>query len=148
MHNDKEKSRWNFLMLKHTVLRIRHYSALKTAESQMMLLILVHTEGSTRIDSLYSLQKYFLEGGEHLWTTIFHLLHSTYYTATSHLLNVRESRVFEAYRGYSLVQPVPCTGEGSFPSHLVSGHVLGQDRGEDSSHWFLLFPHKKVVQMG
>lgn len=115
----------------------------------MMLLILAHTEGRIHKNwfTLFP-SKIFLEGGEHLWTTIFQLPHSTYYTATWQLLNLRYSRVFQAYSGYLLVQAVPGMGEGSFPSHLVSGQVLGQDRCEDSSHWFLLFPRKKVVQTG
>jgi len=42
---------------------LKSKSALKTAESQMMLLILGHTEGLTRTDPAHSLQKCFLEGG-------------------------------------------------------------------------------------
>lgn len=38
---------------------LKNTAALKTAESQMMLLISVLTEGFTKIDSPYSLQKKF-----------------------------------------------------------------------------------------
>lgn len=92
--------------------------------------------------------KVFLAGVEHLQTTIFHLLTTSIIQALWQHLNKRYRRVLEAYWGYLLVEAVPCVGEDSFPSHLASVQGQGQDRGEDSSHWFLQLPHKRVVQMG